>query len=105
MKQRSDILKEISIERQKIVSARNEFALTESQSIELNLAFLKLEKLEQKVLTIEKSPQYSGDYTLEEIGKKLGGLSRERIRQIELAALKKLKNPKYGRQLLDYSRL
>ena len=43
----------------------------------------------------------SSDFTLEEIGAILG-ITRERVRQIEASALKKLKNPKIGRVLREY---
>ncbi len=39
--------------------------------------------------------------TLEEIGKKMGNVSKERIRQIEFKALRKLKNLKETRQLVE----
>lgn len=41
------------------------------------------------------------DRTLEEIGKELN-VTRERVRQIESSAIKKLKHPKTGRQLRQY---
>lgn len=41
------------------------------------------------------------DRTLEEIGKELN-VTRERVRQIESSAIKKLKAPKVGRQLKNY---
>ena len=41
------------------------------------------------------------DRTLEEIGKELN-VTRERIRQIESSAIKKLKHPKVGRKLKNY---
>ena len=41
------------------------------------------------------------DRTLEEIGKELN-VTRERVRQIESAAIKKLKHPKVGRSLKNY---
>ena len=40
--------------------------------------------------------------TLEEIGIVLGGVTRERVRQIEASALKKLRHPKMGKVLKDY---
>ena len=42
-----------------------------------------------------------GEYTLEEIAQKLG-ITRERVRQIEQNALKKLRNPRVGRKLKAY---
>ncbi len=47
-------------------------------------------------LLIDKS-----DRTLEEIGKELN-VTRERVRQIESSAIKKLKHPKVGRKLKSY---
>ena len=41
------------------------------------------------------------DRTLEEIGKELS-VTRERVRQIEASAIKKLKHPKVGRKLKNY---
>lgn len=43
----------------------------------------------------------SADLTLEEIGLVLG-VTRERVRQIEASALKKLKHPRIGRILREY---
>ena len=41
------------------------------------------------------------DRTLDEIGKELN-VTRERVRQIESSAIKKLKHPKVGRKLKSY---
>jgi len=43
------------------------------------------------------------DFTLEEIGKMLK-ITRERVRQIETQALKKIKHPKIAKLLFDYVR-
>ena len=43
----------------------------------------------------------NGEFTLDEITKILG-ITKERVRQIEAQALKKLKHPKMGKQLKDY---
>jgi len=45
--------------------------------------------------------QDESDRTLEEIGKELS-VTRERVRQIESSAIKKLKHPKVGRKLKNY---
>ncbi len=42
-----------------------------------------------------------GEYTLEEIAQKFG-ITRERVRQIEQHALKKLRSPRVGRKLKGY---
>jgi len=43
----------------------------------------------------------TGDYTLEEIATRLG-ITRERVRQIEQTALRKLRHPKVAKHLRDY---
>ncbi|WP_415408345.1 sigma factor-like helix-turn-helix DNA-binding protein [Sulfurovum sp. CS9] len=42
-----------------------------------------------------------GEYTLEEIAQKFG-ITRERVRQIEQQAIKKLRSPRVGRKLKAY---
>jgi RNA polymerase primary sigma factor len=44
--------------------------------------------------------KYYGEHTLEEIAGKLG-ITRERVRQIEQQALKKLKHPKFRKKWQD----
>ena len=48
--------------------------------------------------------QNKGDMTLEEIAKKMG-ITRERVRQIEQMAIKKLKHPRSSKPLRDYLNL
>lgn len=48
---------------------------------------------------LQMVPDYS--FTLEEIGSTFG-ITRERVRQIENSAIKKLKHPKIGRVLKQY---
>lgn len=43
-----------------------------------------------------------GLYTLEETGLVLGGVTRERVRQIEAQAIKKIKHPRIVRKFYDY---
>ena len=46
-------------------------------------------------------PYGHNEMTLEEIGKVLG-ISRERVRQIEVQALRKIRSPLLSRKLRDY---
>ena len=50
---------------------------------------------------MDKERTYNTEYTLDEIAKILG-LTRERVRQIERMALKKLKHPDVSKKLRDY---
>lgn len=43
-----------------------------------------------------------GSYTLEEVGLILGGVTRERVRQIETQAIKKIKHPKIIKNFYNY---
>ena len=50
---------------------------------------------------MQKIPSYNNEYTLDEIAKRLG-ISRQRVKQIERSALKKLKHPHISRKLKSY---
>lgn len=65
------------------------------------LSAKKLKKVEKMELNTLKS---QGDFTLEEIAK-IMGITRERVRQIEQMAIKKLKHPKASKNLRDYLNL
>jgi len=56
---------------------------------------------EARVLGLRYGLENGRAYTLEEIGQKFG-LTRERIRQIEGKALRRLRHPRRSRQLLEY---
>ena len=45
---------------------------------------------------------FASELTLEECGKAMGGITRERVRQIQQSAMKKLKHPSIGRKLRKY---
>ncbi|PJF41296.1 MAG: RNA polymerase sigma factor RpoD [Chloroflexi bacterium] len=60
-----------------------------------------LSERERDVLEMRFGLQDGQDHTLEEVGKHFG-VTRERIRQIEAKALRKLRHPTRSRQLRDY---
>ena len=56
---------------------------------------------EARILRLRFGLQDGHNYTLEEVGRKFG-LTRERIRQIEVRALRRLRHPRRSRRLRDY---
>jgi len=58
---------------------------------------------EERILRLRFGLQDGNRYTLEEVGEKFG-LTRERIRQIEKQALRRLRHPRRSRRLKDYLR-
>ena len=56
---------------------------------------------EARVLRMRFGLDTGGPFTLEEVGEKFG-LTRERIRQIEGKALRRLRHPRRSRQLKEY---
>jgi RNA polymerase primary sigma factor len=57
---------------------------------------------EVRILRLRFGLDNGRTYTLEEVGQKFG-LTRERIRQIEGKALRRLRHPRRARQLKDYA--
>ncbi|MBL7201294.1 MAG: RNA polymerase sigma factor RpoD [Anaerolineae bacterium] len=83
-------------------------APTPTQSAYQNLLRDKVEEVlstltprEARILRLRFGLQNGRSYTLEEVGQKFG-LTRERIRQIEGKALRRLRHPRRSRQLRDY---
>jgi RNA polymerase primary sigma factor len=81
---------------------------TPTQSAYQNLLREKLEEVlstlsprEARVLSLRFGLQNGEQYTLEEVGQKFG-LTRERIRQIEGRALRRLRHPRRSRHLRDF---
>jgi RNA polymerase primary sigma factor len=68
---------------------------------DLRVALTELTEREQKILTLRYGLTDGQHRTLEEVGKAIG-LTRERARQIEAEALRKLRASEVGRQLRDY---
>jgi RNA polymerase primary sigma factor len=60
-----------------------------------------LTERERKVLMMRFGLEDGHPRTLEEVGKEFG-VTRERIRQIEAKALRKLRHPSRSRRLKDY---
>jgi RNA polymerase primary sigma factor len=56
---------------------------------------------EARILSMRFGLETGIPYTLEEVGEKFG-LTRERIRQIEGKALRRLRHPRRSRQLKEY---
>ena len=86
----------------------NEDEPSPSESAYSNMLKAKMEQLlrtltprEARILRLRFGLQNGRSYTLEEVGKKFG-LTRERIRQIEGRALRRLRHPRRSRQLRDY---
>lgn len=81
---------------------------TPSQSVYTKLLIEKIEDIldslpyrEARILRLRFGLENGRFYTLEEVGKKFG-LTRERIRQIETKALRRLRHPRRSRQLREY---
>ncbi len=82
---------------------------TPTQSAYQNLLHEKVEEVlstltarEARILRLRFGLQNGRSYTLEEVGHKFG-LTRERIRQIEGKALRRLRHPRRSRQLKDFT--
>jgi len=56
---------------------------------------------EARIVRLRFGLENGRNYTLEEVGQKFG-LTRERIRQIESKALRRLRHPRRARQLREY---
>jgi RNA polymerase primary sigma factor len=86
----------------------DEISPTPTQTAYRNLLGEKIEELlatlsprEARILRLRFGLLNGRSYTLEEVGQKFG-LTRERIRQIEGKALRRLRHPRRSRQLRDY---
>ena len=81
---------------------------TPSQTTTQNLMSQKVDEVlnslsprEARILRLRFGLENGRTYTLEEVGEKFG-LTRERIRQIEGKALRRLRHPMRARQLREY---
>ncbi len=83
------------------IKSPEDYATYEILKDELKDVLMTLTKREEEVLEL-RFGLFDGSYhTLEEVGKKFG-VTRERIRQIEAKALRKLRHPSRAKKLKDF---
>ena len=78
-----------------------EYATNEMLKDEIASVLLTLTEREEKVIRLRFGLEDGKSRTLEEVGQ-MFGVTRERIRQIEAKALRKLRHPSRSRKLKDY---
>ena len=78
-----------------------DFATNEMLKDEIAEVLLTLTEREEKVIRLRFGLEDGKSRTLEEVGQ-MFGVTRERIRQIEAKALRKLRHPSRSRKLKDY---
>ena len=78
-----------------------DYATNELLKQEISEVLLTLTEREEKVIKLRFGLEDGKSRTLEEVGQ-MFGVTRERIRQIEAKALRKLKHPSRSRKLKDY---
>jgi len=83
------------------VMSPDDYAANELLKDELNEVLLELTDREEKVLRLRFGLDDGRTRTLEEVGKEFN-VTRERIRQIEAKALRKLKHPSRSKRLKDF---
>lgn len=82
----------------------NEASLADSKKLEkvIEDVLSSLDFREARILTLRFGLSGSDPHTLQEVGEKFG-ITRERVRQIQSAALRKLRHPRRTRRLKDYA--
>ena len=79
-------------------SSPNESLMTQDLTHQVERALATLSPKEKEILRLRFGIGEEGEHTLEEVGKRFA-VTRERIRQIEAKALRKLRHPLRGRNL------
>jgi RNA polymerase primary sigma factor len=83
------------------ITSPEESAVENSLQMEINKQLQTLNEREQKILEMRFGLNNGQQHTLEQVGNYYG-LTRERIRQIEAKALRKLRLPTRSRYLIDF---
>ena len=78
-----------------------EYATNEMLKDEISEVLLTLTEREEKVIRLRFGLEDGKSRTLEEVGQ-MFGVTRERIRQIEAKALRKLRHPNRSKRLREY---
>ena len=86
----------INNQKVKVAALKNEHKKLISLSSELYNKQLK-----ELLRAVKNDKGYGGEYTLAEVGEALG-ITRERVRQLESMALKKMKSPRFARNFSRY---
>jgi len=84
-----------------IIKSPEDYATYEILKEEMNNVLLTLTKREEEVLCLRFGLYDGVCHTLEDVGKRFG-VTRERIRQIEAKALRKLRHPSRAKKLKDF---
>jgi RNA polymerase primary sigma factor len=82
----------------KSAGSPNDSLLTQDLGVQVERALGTLSPKEKEILRLRFGIGEEGEHTLEEVGKRFA-VTRERIRQIEAKALRKLRHPLRGRNL------
>jgi RNA polymerase primary sigma factor len=82
----------------KLMESPSDSVTTQDLSVQVERALGTLSPKEEQILRLRFGLGDSGEHTLEEVGKRFA-VTRERIRQIEVKALRKLRHPLRGRHL------
>ena len=85
----------------KSTSSPNESLLNQDLTTQVERALATLSAKEKEILRLRFGIGEEGEHTLEEVGKRFS-VTRERIRQIEAKALRKLKHPSRSRKLRSF---
>jgi RNA polymerase primary sigma factor len=82
----------------KLMESPSDSVTSQDLTVQVERALSMLSSKEEQILRLRFGLGETGEHTLEEVGKQFS-VTRERIRQIEVKALRKLRHPLRGRHL------